>query len=494
MSEQSPGTAHANTLRGGLAITAAQGVKIAAQFGSIAILARLLAPEDFGLVASLSPLLALVAVFQNLGLLQAIVQRPELSTKTTNQIFWTTAAVGFASTVLVGALGPAVAWFYGDGRLAMLSVVAGCSVVLSSLATVPRGLLARRLHFSEIAFIDVTAALLGISASVAGAWLGLGYWALVVAPVFTAFLWLTLSLWRSRYRPSSPPWPLLERDVGTFGAHLTGFNIVNYFARNLDNVLIGRNLGSIPLGHYDRAYKLLMFPLENIVTPISQIMLPILSKKQDDKHALRASYLGAASKLALVSAPGIAAVVPVTDELVMLLFGPGWESAGPVLMWLCIAGLNQPLCRTTGWLFIAQGKTGALLRWGMFSSVVISASFIIGLPFGLTGVAMAYALADWGLRVPGLYTIVHRVGPVRAGDLVAIQAPLAAAALAQGGIVHFLLKSPLADRPTALCALSAALAYGFAWLAHMVVPQGRETLRSSLALIAELRATVLRGG
>ncbi|RUW43783.1 lipopolysaccharide biosynthesis protein, partial [Mesorhizobium sp. M1A.F.Ca.ET.072.01.1.1] len=143
-----------------------------------------------------------------------------------------------------------------------------------------------------------------------------------------------------RWTPSRPDLKV-DGDILSFGANLTGFNLVNFFSRNLVNILIGKYSGAIELGYYDRAYKLLLFPLQNITQPLTRVMVPLLSRIHDDKARFRDLYVRTNWMLAAVTMPGIAALTLTSDQVVALLFGPRWTAVAPIFAWLGIASLTQ---------------------------------------------------------------------------------------------------------------------------------------------------------
>ena len=278
-------------LRGSLVTGVSQGMKIGLQFLSVIVLARLLVPEDFGLVAAVGPIVAFVALFQNLGLQQAVVQRHDISDQQLNRMFWVMAAVGLACTAIVLAVSPLVAWFYGDPRMRDITIAAGLP------------LLARQHGRAAAQPAQPPPALRPVGddrrrqRACSASW-----------PRRRRLLWPRLLVAAASARPSRPPYrwqspgigaagcpagPIsaIDRDIMSFGANLTGFNLANFFARNLDNILIGKYSGAIELGYYDRAYKLLLFPIQNIITPLSRVMIPLLSRVQDDKPRFRELYL-----------------------------------------------------------------------------------------------------------------------------------------------------------------------------------------------------------
>lgn len=470
-------------LRGGLVTAGAQGFKMVIQFISVIILARLLVPEDFGLVASVGPIVAFVGLLQNLGLQQALVQRKDISDRQLNQVFWVSALVGLGSSVVVAALAPAIAAFYGDQRMLGITIASALPLLLGSIAAVPLALMNRHLQFGQLALNDVITAAAGLLAAAIAAWAGMGYWSLVLGPAVAAVVALAAAWQVVRWTPSRPDLKV-DGDILSFGANLTGFNLVNFFSRNLDNILIGKYSGAIELGYYDRAYKLLLFPLQNITQPLTRVMVPLLSRIHEDKARFRDLYVRTNWLLAAVTMPGIAALTLTSEQVVALLFGPRWTAVAPIFAWLGIASLMQSVSSTTGWIFICQGKTKTMFHWGIYSSLTTVASFIIGLHWGAVGVAAAYAISGYVLRVPVLAVLVHRVGPVTAGDFLIMQGLFIVSSLL-AWLAYLGLPASLTGQSGLLAvALALCLNYGLALVLMLILPQSRKMLFATLPTVA----------
>ncbi len=470
-------------LRGGVFTAGAQAAKMVVQFLSVVILARLLAPEDFGLVASVGPIVAFVGLFQNLGLQQAVIQRPQIDQAQLNRVFWISTLAGLVCTVAVAALSPAVSAFYGDPRMTGITLAAALPLLFGSLAALPLALMNRHLQFGQLAINDVLTSVAGLVAAVAAAYAGLGYWALVIGPAVAAVVTLLAAWWATRWQPGKPD-VKVDREILTFGANLTGFNLVNFFSRNLDNILIGKFSGPIELGFYDRAYKLLLFPLQNINQPLSRLMVPLLSRIQEDKPRFRDLYLRTNWLLAAITVPGIAALTIAAEPVVSILFGERWLPVAPIFAWLGIAGLMQPVSSTTGWIFICQGKTGTMFRWGIYSALTTVLSFVVGLHWGAVGVAAAYAISGYVLRLPVLAVLMQRVGPVSSLDFLMVQSLLIVAA-AVAWIGYGYLPESLVTQSNIVAAASAAvLSYAVALIFMLAVPQSRRALAEAWKTIA----------
>ncbi|AWM29202.1 MAG: lipopolysaccharide biosynthesis protein [Sinorhizobium fredii] len=462
-------------LRGGLVTGGAQVVRMVIQFVSVVVLARLLAPEDFGLVASVSPIVAFVGLFQNLGLQQAVIQRKEIGERELNQVFWISTLVGLVCTLVVVALSPAIAAFYGDQRMTAIAIAAALPLLLGSLAALPLALMNRHLQFGKLALNDVYAAVVGLLVTATAAYFGMGYWSLVIGPAASAAVALLAAWWATRWMPGRPAFRI-DRDIISFGANLTGFNLVNFFSRNLDNILIGKFSGPVELGYYDRAYKLLLFPLQNITQPLSRVMIPLMSRIQEDKARFRDIYMRTNWLLAAVTMPGIAALTCAAEPTVSLLFGEQWLPVAPIFAWLGVASLMQPVSSTTGWIFICQGETKTMFRWGIYSSLTTVLSFVAGLQWGAIGVAAAYAISGYVLRVPVLAWLLQRVGPVSARDFLYVQGLFVVSALAAWFGYRLLPAAVTGSSDLLALACAVCLNYGLALLFALALRQPRQVL------------------
>ena len=459
-------------LRGSVITGISQAVKIGLQFLSVIVLARLLVPEDFGLVAAVGPIVAFVALFQNLGLQQAVVQRPVITEQQLNRMFWVMAGVGLACTLIVLLVSPLVAWFYGDPRMRDITIAAGLPLLLGSMAGLPLSLLNRHLRFGQLAMIDIANAFFGFAAAAVGAYCGLGYWSLLLGSGVSAAVSLVVAWQLSRWKPGRPDFRI-DRDIMSFGANLTGFNLANFFARTLDNLLIGKYSGAIELGYYDRAYKLLLFPIQNIIAPLSRVIIPLLSRIQDDKPRFRDLYLQTLWVLAFVTVPGVAALICTSEQVVDILFGPKWQAVTPIFVWLGLAGLVQSVSNTTGWVFICQGKTRTMFRWGVYSSATTIAAFAVGLPWGATGVAAAYAISGYVLRIPVLAVLIQRTGPVSAYDFLLPQILFVISSFIMWAIFKSWTDFFQSPSDIVTVAMVTVLSYALAALLALALPESR---------------------
>jgi PST family polysaccharide transporter len=275
------------------------------------------------------------------------------------------------------------------------------------------------------------------------------------------------------------------RDLLRFGGGLTGFNIFNFLARNADNIMIGRVWGDVALGLYDRAYKLLLFPLQQVNNPLSRVMVPVLSRLQDEPERYRAAYVKTLQQILLLTQPGVVFLIATADWLIPTLLGEAWRGAVPIFVWLGLAGLLQPVSSTMGWLFISQGRTREFMQWGAFGTATCIAAFAAGLPWGPVGVAAAYALSDILLRWPLLWWYTTRTGPVRQRDLWAAFLPFLGADVAAFGAIYA-VRAGYALEPLPGLALALCAAYGTTLLVLAGLPQGRRLLAETAGIAGSL--------
>lgn len=429
---------------GALVTGLAQGYRIALSFASGILLARLLSPEDFGLIALITPVIALVGLVQDLGLNQATIQRDKVTDAQTSVLFWITVAVSATLGATMALCGPLLAGFFEEPRLVPLAAAFGGLVVVWSIQSQPMALLARRMHFGSMAIIDVAGATAGALVGIFIAYTFRTYWALFASMLTTGLIAAIGAFAASRFRPGRPR---LAEGVSTmlrFGTSVSLFNLFNYLDRNADNLLIGRFYGVAELGLYDRAYKLLLFPLQQVRNPLSRIVVPYLSRNQNDGPRYRLGYVGCLTALLTMTQPPVLMAVIFAPEVFLVLLGPQWLEAAPIFFWLGIVGLQQVMTSSLGWLFLSQGRGRAYLVLGVVGSVIAVSAFLIGLADGALGVARAYAIADTAIKAPIACYIALRAGPVRLGTFIRAVLPHMVA-LAVTATVLVLLRERIED-------------------------------------------------
>lgn len=460
----------------------AQAFKIFMTVVSTAVVARILTPDDYGVIAMTAPLTGFILIFQNLGLNQAVIQSRSLTEEQTNALFFYNMAASATIAAILLLVSPLVGWFYADSRPAEIVAASALTVLISGSALQHTALLTRNMRFRALSVVDVAATAVTFLCTFLWALLLQSYWSLWLGTFCGAVVSASL-LWHfDRWRPNRHVVWSSARDQIRFGTNLTGFNLLNFLIRNVDHVLIAKAWGPASLGLYDRSYKLMMFPISNINYPLTRVVLPALVKVRDEPERFRRVYVLAIRALALGSIPGIMAAAMLSDRLVPLILGERWMAASPIFFWLSLAAITQPITSSTGWLFMATGRAREMLRWAMLAAPVTIASFLIGLPWGPEGVAAAYFFGQV-LLVPLLYLWCARGTPVRASDLYGAILPTLGGGIAAWVIVH----QAASVVPTAgLIALALFLSYGFSIAAQTGTKEGRLALRKLVELLRSL--------
>lgn len=420
--------------RGAGVSSIAQLWRLVLQVGSTLVLARMLSPEEFGLVGMVLAVTALADQLKDAGLANAVVQRRDLRQDQVSALFWVNAAIGVGLTAVVASLAPVLAWFYGRPELVPLTLGLSLVYTLGGLAVQHNALLLRRMRYSSVAARDAIAQTAGVAAALTAATLGAGTWSLVVlhlvaAAVRTVVVWTACS-----WRPGRPALRVEGvRELLTFGGDVTGFTVLNYLARNADNVLIGRFVGASALGLYGRAYSLVLVPLQQVSQPLGPVMLSTLARLRDEPARFRSAWVAGLSRVALVGLPLVAVLVCVVDVAVPLVLGRVWAPSAPLFQVLAVAGAAQLVGASSGWLYMSTGRTRAMLTWALWTRPVVVLSFVVGLAWGPVGVASAYAVVTVVLLVPGMLN-ASRDTPVRLSDgLGAVWRPAVVAGAAAVG-------------------------------------------------------------
>jgi PST family polysaccharide transporter len=475
----------ARSVRGGVAALGAQAGKLLLQLAATVVLARLLTPSDYGLFAMAAVVTGFLKLFHDLGLSVATVQREAITHREVTALFWLNAALGLGIALAALALAPLVAWFFDEPRLAPVVAALALAFLLGGASVQHQALLRRQMRFGRVAVVETGAMLLGTAAGIGAAAAGLRYWSLVVMQLATSAATLALALALCPWLPGRPRGGAGIRGLVGFGAHLMGFGVVNYLGKAVDAALLGWRWGTAPVGLFGNAQRLMQLPLTQLNAPVAQVALPALSRIAHDPGRYRAAYLRLVDKLLLLAMPGVACLVATADWLVALLLGPQWAESGRLFAILGIGALVEPLCATTGWLLISQGRSREMLLAGACDAALRFGLVALALPWGATGVALA-VVARLAVTAPLSFLIAGRRGPVSARDIArTLVAPGAAscAAFAAAAAVRWLMGP---EAPLRGLLVASAAAAGAALVVLYATRSGRCALRDALASLADL--------
>ncbi len=390
--------------------TLSQAIRLGSQLLSVIILARLLPPSDYGLAAMAAVVTGFVSLFRDFGTAAAIIQKQNLSQKLLDSVFWLNVAFGLSLACLLGLLAPFIAYGFSEPQLKEILWVLLLTFPIASLGAVHQALLEKASRFRHLAIIESTAAFISLIGAALAAWSGWGVYSLVLQALLmtsigTIGLWM-VSQWRPFFR-----WEVKEiRGIIGFSGNLVGFNVFNYFIRNADNLLIGRFLGASELGYYSMAYRLMLWPVQNISIVVGRVLFPALSSVQSNHDRLSNAYIRATAAITLITAPLMLGFFVLREPFVTVALGSRWLPVASILAWLVPVGLLQSIGTLVGTLYLVTGRTDVMFKWGIGAGLLIIPAFYIGLQWGVVGVASAYAIVSMLLFLPSLAIPFRLVG------------------------------------------------------------------------------------
>jgi PST family polysaccharide transporter len=397
-------------LRGGFAKIASQATNFALRIGSLVVLARLLDPKDFGLVAMVTAFTGVFNLLKDFGLSSAAVQRDRITDEQMSMLFWINMMVGVTLAVLLAAIAPLIASFYHEPQLFWVAVALGADFIFTGASAQHSAILQRQMRFTTLAGIEIGALLAGVSIAITMAVGGFGFWALVgqavAVPAVTA-----MSLWaKVRWIPGLPRRRTEIGSMVRFGGTVTLNGLVVYIAYNIEKVLLGRFWGAAALGLYGRAYQLISIPTENLNYSIGGIAFSALSRLQDDRERLKSYFLKGYSLILALTMPITIACGVFADDLIIVLLGPKWMDVVPIFRLLVPTILVFGLINPLAWLLFSLGLVGRSLKIALVIAPLTISAYVIGLPYGPNGVALAYSAAMILWTIPHILWCISGTG------------------------------------------------------------------------------------
>jgi len=377
--------------RGGGITLVGQAAKFIFLLVSLVLLSRLLDPSAFGLIAMTTVLLAVGELLRDFGLTAAAIQTPRLSTPQKNNLFWTNCVLGLIVMMTLWLFAAPAAVLYSEPRVEELIWWLAPVALLNAVQAQFQIELTRNLRFGALVTTDVAAQAIGLVAAVLAALGGMSYWALVIQQITIAACLLTSRFALSKWRPGLPDRRTSIRSFFRYGFHLTLAQGLGLASSNADTVVIGARFGAVDLGIYSRAFQLLMAPINQVLVPLTNVALSVLSRLSNEATRFYAYLMGAqlalSYSLGFVFGVSAAAAVPAIG----LLLGPNWSNAAPIFQVLAIGGLFQVLSVIGYWVFLSKGLTRSLLHYNLVTKTLTIGCVILGSVWGPIGVAWGYA-------------------------------------------------------------------------------------------------------
>lgn len=466
-----------------------RAIRFVIALGSAMVLARILDPEDFGLLAMVASLTLFVSAIKEFGLPMATVHQQELDTSQLSRLFWLTCKLNVATSVCMALLAPLLAWFYSEPRLILITMATACSLLLPGLALQHESLLLRQMRFGLLTFIDVSAMMLGATVSIGMALAGAGYWALVLQFAVhmgsrTGLIWMCC-----KWRPARPA----ESGTGSirtlvsYGGFLTGHSILVRIGSSIDRILVGYLAGAQVLGLYAAAYRWAHFPIQQMQAPLSDVAVAGFSRIQDQAQAFRASCRKGFLPIFALIVPSLAFLSLEGNRAVLILLGEKWVDAIPLFRIFCLAGFCSSITHVTRWLYLSEGHTKRQLKWGFVRTPVMLAAAALGARWGAMGIAIAVTSAACVLVYPSLWYCLRRSHFSLSDFHAILWRPLFATAVAAAALMIlrplFILSESIL-RGFILHGACFGVVYMLAWLA---IPGGWGAASGMLSLLRQVR-------
>ena len=399
-------------VRGAGVTVFSQGVVFAIQMIATIFLARLLTPADFGVVTMVTTFSLLLMSFGQNGYAEAVIQREEMDHFLASNLFWINVGVSLLLAIGFAAAGSMLAKFYGDQRVAHVAVGMSLTIFISGTSVLHLALLKRALHFSVTSANEVLSGAISVALAILLAWVGWGYWALVCGAIARPLIQSVGAWYLCRWIPSLPRRAAGTASIVRFALNLYGRYGFNYVTRNTDNLLVGWRFGPSALGFYKKAYDLFVLPANQLFSPAQEVALSTLSRLERGSVEYRRYFLNGLSILAFVGMGVGALLTLVGKDLIRLLLGVKWESAGQIFTFFGPGIGILLIYLASGLIHLSIGRADRWLRWVIVEFVVTVLLFLLGLRWGPAGIALAWSASFWILIIPAFW---YAGKPIRFG-------------------------------------------------------------------------------
>lgn len=409
-------------------IAVSQSCRLILQLVGLTILARLVSPTEYGLMAMATVVTNFALLLRDLGTSAAIIHKHEIEDDTICTVFWINISMGCIVGVLLMLSTPYFSRIFNSSELSTILWILALSFPIASLSSVHQALLERKSAFRVLARIEIVSAICGLLVAIIAAWLGAGVYSLVGQTLVTIILsssqlWIA-SDWIPRFYANKSELKYLA----DFSGNLTLFNVINYFSRNADGIIIGHYFSAAILGAYSLAYRIMLFPIMSLSGVASRALYPVISRQQSDLLAMKKLYLRVIAIISFIVAPLMAGLVILREPFIHIVFGEKWSLVPSLLLWLAPTGFIQSLVSTTGAIFMARGSTYILMRLGIMSAILQVGAFIVGANYNVEYMAAFYFLANIINAIPCLYFTMRQLN----GTLSELGRELIAPAICSG--------------------------------------------------------------
>jgi PST family polysaccharide transporter len=386
-----------DTVKGILWTGFGNGITTTLNFVTIAVLAHLLVPADFGLMGMILVIVGFVTLIVDFGIGTAIIQEPNITSQQISTFFYLNIIFGIVLGIIVYFMAFPIAAFFRDERLVLLIRYAAFVFVLSGISITFRTLLQKRMQFKLLSTAEISGTLVYGVLSIVMAFYKYGVLSLVIGYIARQCIELLVLYLVTDF---TPEWTFRLtgiKDLLKFGSFVFGEKILNYFNRNLANILIGRFLGAISLGYYTLAYQIVLIPVSRVAQILGRVTYPVFVKVQTDNTRIRLGYLTMIRYISLITFPLLGTMFIMSSEFVNTIYGPRWTQAIILLQIFCVLGSVESIGTTVGGILYSKRKANIAFIYNIYTVLVTMSAIIIGIAYGILGVTVMVTLASFPL-------------------------------------------------------------------------------------------------
>ena len=454
------------------------------------VLARILTPGDFGVLAMVLPVTILVNTVANQGLQTTIIHRADLNQPDASALFWLAMRVNLGVALLMGVSGPVLARIYNDDRITWYAAAWAFIIFGASTAAVHEALLKRQMRFGTVTIAHVCALAAGVIAAIVAALLGARHWALLVQIGVMEFGRAGVMWAVSGWRPNMPGSAVRRTEpnpLQTYWAGLAGFRLVSWMGDHIDRIVVGAIAGANILGLYDAARRWAWFVFIELFMTLSDVAVAALSRVQKDAALYRAYVKSALLPMLAFPLPASAFIFVAAQDVVLVLLGDQWLGMQPFLRLMCVAAFFGSIGRLSQWIYLSRGETGRQLRWAIISSPVLIVAVLVGARWGAVGVAGGFTAATVMLSLPNVAWAVQGSG-LSIRDVLSVALRPAYGSILAALVLAGSVRTLPADLSLLLRFAAEGTIFGLVYaLAWVVTAEGRSAMRRAFAVTRELR-------
>ncbi|MEY0174292.1 lipopolysaccharide biosynthesis protein [Providencia rettgeri] len=410
-------------------VTIAQAGKILVQILSLTILTRLISPSDYGLMAIAFVVMNLAIIIRDLGTASALIQRKDLEHDIVNAVFWLNIIVGISLSIIVALFSPLISNIFQNTKIQNVLLLLCISFPLASSGSAHQALLERNSLFKKVALIELFSGFIGLISAITIAYLNGGVYALVFQVIISTTISSSLMFYFSDWKPTLDFNFRKLKSILSFSGNLTIFNLVNFFSRNLDNIIVGKKFDVNTLGIYSLAYRIMLFPLQSITFIASRSLYPILSRNQEDLLFIKTTYVKTILIVSSLTIPMMAGLSYLREPFINIIFGSQWSEMAILLVWLAPTGVIQSILSCSGCILMATNHSKELMLLGIFGAILQVSFFIIGSFYNIETFVILYFVANIINAFPVLYWTLKSINLKIINYLVCFISPLLATSI-----------------------------------------------------------------